>query len=176
MAGREVARGGKFGLQVRNDRSDAFSASRRAQFLRVLAATCNVRIAAEAAGVCSSIAYRRRRRDPEFEAQWQAAIVAAYERLETALMARAMGTEDAGAGLDFGDPEAILPAAKIDAELAFKLLGRHRAAAEGRARPLKRSQHVATEEETNKALLKQLAILRRQIENSDGAILLEPKP
>jgi hypothetical protein len=40
---------------------------------------------------------------------------------------------------------------------------------------MKRGRHIATEEETNKALMKQLAILRRQIERSGGAILLEDK-
>lgn len=178
MAEQEVKAGGNGRLmQVRAERRDGFTRKRRERFLRVLAATCNVRIAARAAGMAVTTVYHRRRRDPEFEGQWRTAIQSAYERLEAALLARALGTGSAaGAICDFGDPEEILPDAEIDTELALKLLARHRATVEGRDRPMRPGRHVATEEETNQALLKQLAVLRRQIEKSGGALLIEDKP
>ena len=164
-------------LQVKAERRDGFTKARRLRFLEALAATCNVRLSARITGINVTSVYARRRRDPEFEGQWRAAILAAYERLETALMARALGTDaPVAADCDFGDPEDILAEAKIDAELAFKLLNRHRATAEGRGRPIRPGRHIATEEETNAALLKQLAVLRRRIEKSGGAILVAPEP
>ena len=175
MGERVVKAGGNGRLvQVRAERRDGFTRVRRERFLRALAATCNVRVAAKACGIGVTSIYARRRADPEFAALWQAAIEAAYERLETALLARAMGTGGAGAvPSDFGDPDDILPEAEIDAELALKLLNRHRATAEGRDAQMRPGRHIATEEETNAALLKQLAVLRRQIEKGGGAAAIE---
>lgn len=175
MAETEVITGGSHLVQRRAVRSDAFGKARRVRFLQVLAATSNVKAAAAAAGVGTATVYRVRQSDPAFAGNWREAMAAAYERLEAALLARALGTEDIDAAIDFGDPKAIFPATQIDADLALRLLGRHRATAEGRDRPVKRGRHIATEEETNKALLKQLAILRRQIERTGGAILQEDK-
>lgn len=175
MREERVKAGGNGLVQVRAERRNGFTRARRKRFLAVLAATCNVRIAVDAVGIAATTAYYWRRDDPEFAAQWRVAVTTAYERLETALLARAMGTDGAAAGCDFGDPDAILPEAQIDAELALKLLNRHRATAEGRDRPMRPGRHIATEEETNKALLKQLAVLRRQIEKSGGALLMAPE-
>lgn len=174
MSEQEVRLGGHRLVQVRKARRGGFTKVRRKRFLAILAATCNVRIAVDAVGIAATTAYYWRRDDAAFAAQWRAAIAAGYDRLEAALLARALGTDGGAAGCDFGDPEAIIPEAQIDAELALKLLNRHRATAEGRDRPMRPGRHIATEEETNKALLKQLAVLRRQIEKSGGALLMAP--
>lgn len=162
-------------VQRRNKRNK-FGMKRRATFLTVLAATCNVRLAAERAGVTTTTAYRVRRMEPAFATLWREAIVAGYERLETALLARAMGTDSkAMAGFEFGDPEAVLPEGEIDADLALRLLNRNRAKAEGSSRPARAGRHVATEAETNAALLKKLAVLRRQLAQGGGPILIEAR-
>lgn len=168
-------------LQVRKiRRGKGFTQAKRKRFLTVLAATCNVRLSAQAAGVNNGTIYSWRSADAAFAAQCRAAITAGYERLETALLARALGTDGAAAaaiaGMDLGDPEAILPEGEIDAELAIKLLNRHRATVEGRDRPMRPGRHIATREETDAALLKQLKVLRRQIEKSGGAMLEAPAP
>ena len=73
-------------VQRRAARANGWTKARRAAFLAELAASCNVVRAHEAAGMASSGVYRLRQRDPEFAAQWQAALEIGYERLETALV------------------------------------------------------------------------------------------
>lgn len=60
------------------------------RFLDHLAATCHVQGAAGAAGASTGAFYKRRRNDPEFAAAWRSAVQAGYERLEEALLARAL--------------------------------------------------------------------------------------
>lgn len=172
----EVVRGsGWVPVQMRRKAPHRFDRRRRDQFLKVLAATCNVGFAVRAANVSYSTAYKTRRTDPAFAAEWQVAIAAGYERLEAALISRALGTDGADLSrLDFSNPEAILPEAGIDTELAMKLLTRHRATAEGRPRVIPR--RAVTAAETNAALTKQLELLRRRIERSGGAMLIEHAP
>lgn len=175
-----LSAGNRRTAQLRRPRRGGFTRDRRETFLNTLAATCNVALAIKAAATCASTVYYMRRRDPEFAALWQEALTIAYERLETALLARAMGTDGVTvADADFGDPEMILPQGEIDAELALKLLARHRATVEGgRARPIRAGRHVATEAETNAALTRKLAILHRQLKQRGAhevAALLEDR-
>jgi hypothetical protein len=63
-------------------------------FLSALEATCNVSAAAAEAGVSASAAYRRRASNAAFRAGWVQTIGTAYQRLELALIERALvGTE-----------------------------------------------------------------------------------
>lgn len=164
-------------VQVRRRRRDFFRESKRGVFLTVLAATCNVRLAAAAAKVGTPTVYRARQRDPEFAALWREAMILGYERLETALLARALGTDaPPAADFDFGDPDAILPEGEIDSDLALRLLAHNRAAGQGRSRTTR--GHVATEAETNAALIRKLMVLQRQLAQRDAqtkAGLLEDK-
>lgn len=149
-------------VQVKRVRKDGWTKARRARFLDRLALTCNVRLAAQAAGKPAASAYVLRRRDAGFAELWRDALEAGYERLETELLARALGNVNA---IEPGESD-VEDEGEIDTELALKLIGRHRAEARGTGRPTSRarSRHVATEEETNAALLRKLAILRRQME------------
>ena len=61
----------------------AFTARRRAAFLRALEEAGNVTLAAEAAGVPKGRVYHARRRDAAFGAAWDAALTAAQARLAT---------------------------------------------------------------------------------------------
>lgn len=54
----------------------------RSQFLDRLAQTSNVSAAARAAKIDASRAYKTRREDPAFRAQWFAALLEGYEHLE----------------------------------------------------------------------------------------------
>lgn len=63
-------------------------------FLSTLADTCNVTAAAEAAGVSTGGAYKRRKAVAAFRAGWADALSAAYQQLEMVLLERALnGTE-----------------------------------------------------------------------------------
>ena len=64
------------------------------KFLTVLADTCNVSEACRRSGVPMTVAYRRRKMDAAFRAQWLEAIAIGYHRLEGVLLQRAFdGTE-----------------------------------------------------------------------------------
>ena len=77
-------------IQVRAPRFDGWTKARRAQFLRVLGTTCNVRAAAADVGMGFGTAYALRLRDPAFAAAWAAALADGYDRLEEVLLAAAI--------------------------------------------------------------------------------------
>lgn len=131
--------------------------TRECAFLDHLAATCNVTAACKAASISVCVAYGRRRRDPVFAGAWRAALLTGYDVLEAKLLARAgAATDHALRGLDDDN---------FDAELALRLLTHHgsrmRAQATGTAKPQNRVKR-ATPEETDAAILKQLAALDRR--------------
>lgn len=113
--------------RVRAVSKTGFARAKRAAFLDHLAATCSVAAASRAVKVSPQAAYALRRRDPLFAVQWSAALDSAYERLEAALLARALGTEDeedharSGVAMSGGSPGT---AKAFDPDLALKLLGR----------------------------------------------------
>lgn len=76
--------------QVQRAKSNAFTREKQKTFLAMLAATANVRVSREAAGVSDATIYRARQRSAEFRAEWLAALDEAYERLELMLLDRAM--------------------------------------------------------------------------------------
>ncbi|HTN14217.1 MAG TPA: hypothetical protein VL094_05370 [Sphingomonadaceae bacterium] len=84
----------------------------RSLFLESLAETSNVSAAARVAGIDPSRAYKVRRAEPDFRAQWSAALLEGYEHLEMETLHRLrMGT-----GKD--DP-------KFDTANALRLLALH---------------------------------------------------
>lgn len=86
-AGRVVrqARAGGKAQVIRTDGKRWSQAAERA-FLEELAATANVRAAAEAAGFSTTAIYRRRMRWPGFAAAWQACLEQGYARIEMQLL------------------------------------------------------------------------------------------
>ena len=95
-------------------------------FLSVLAETCNVTRAVEAAGVSVSGAYARRQRNAAFRASWRDAIAAAYQRLELILLDRAFnGTEKIVTRKD-GSEDRMR---EYSGQLGLQLLKMHRATA-----------------------------------------------
>ena len=71
-----------------------WSKEKAAKFLSVLGTTCNVSEACRRSGVRMTVAYRRRKMDAGFRADWIETLAGAYSRLELVLLDRAFnGTE-----------------------------------------------------------------------------------
>ncbi|WP_448662354.1 hypothetical protein ACG3SL_17045 [Sphingomonas sp. CJ20] len=149
------------------------------RFLDTLAATCNVRMSADASGMCVQGAYGLRRRDPEFARLWREALTIGYQRLEEALLEHALGSVSPDAialepvqlphtpqgsaepiGVSAGQRALVRTPGTADYALALQLLNRHRATVEGSGKPA--HPRRATEDETNAALMKKLDTLARQ--------------
>jgi hypothetical protein len=80
--------------QMRKSSQDGWTKAKEAEFLGALEETCNVTAAAAVARVSVSAAYRRRKSHAAFRIGWHEAIGLAYQRLELALIERALvGTE-----------------------------------------------------------------------------------
>jgi hypothetical protein len=145
------------------------------RFLEHLAATCNVKASARAAGASVYPFYGLRQRDAAFAAAWKEALAAAYDRLEEALVAKALA-EVEPMEFDMGAVETVLVdevpgeeegstakrghrtpgsgiggrVALVDVQLALALLNR-RQAAERSGRP-RHGLRRATAEEVEKAI------------------------
>ena len=79
---------------MRRPRRNEWTRAKERTFFTALAETCNVKLAAEIAGMSVAGAYWRRKRDAAFRAGWAEAIGAAYQRLELVMLDRALnGTE-----------------------------------------------------------------------------------
>ena len=94
MARMDVVVVGGDSPKMRKRRPREWTTKKEKAFFSALAETCNVRLAAEAAAISPSSAYRRRRSHAAFRAGWAEALGAAYQRLELVLLERALnGTE-----------------------------------------------------------------------------------
>ena len=146
-------------LQRKRTKANGWTKARRTAFLCELAMSCNVRRAHAAAEMASGSAYRLRRRDPLFAKQWQEALELGYERLELALVRRALEAVDELV-LDEG-PE---PVEKMSVAQAITLLRQHRASVERGSATGRRSQQreVATQEETDAVLIRRIGMVLRQ--------------
>ncbi len=153
-------------LQDKKVKKNGFNKARREAFLRELATTCNVSRAIAASGKAGSSVYRARQRNPEFAAQWQAALEVGYARLEAALVRRALEVVDGFAVIE--DEE---PVEKMTVAQAIDVMDKHRrSVASGSAKSVRpQARQVATAEETDRAILKRIAILKRQREATSGS-------
>jgi hypothetical protein len=142
-------------------RKDGWTGAKRRIFLDTLAATLSARRAARAAGMSYSAAFALKRRDPEFASLWRQAVIDGYSTLETMVMERSAlgGAPDP----EDGDPEEPPDPARMDPDLAMKLLQLKQREILGAPHkgspPLKR----ATPAETDAAILRKLAALRRRL-------------
>lgn len=148
MAG-EVGRKARVGM----------TAQRKARFLEVLAETCCVARAAEAAGFAPARFYGLRLKDAAFAAQWQEAIAIGYAQVEERLILDAMGR----AANDNGDADAARDGRmdKYEREQALNLLKWHRAEAIGKPRGGGLRGRLALQDETDAAILTRLAAVRK---------------
>lgn len=119
-------------------------ALKKKAFLAHLAATCNVSESARAAGAGVSYFYTVRRIDVAFGEAWKAAVMAGYDRLEEALLARSIARlrEEGDAADGPAEPPVVTielvdgrlrspPGADADAEAAAVLSGKMPGAAAG---------------------------------------------
>jgi hypothetical protein len=95
-------------------------------FLSVLAETCNVSRACEAAGVGVTSVYRRKKANAAFRASWLAALSIAYQQLELALLERAFNGTEKPVNVRGGEPRTMR---EYSNQLGVALLKMHRDAA-----------------------------------------------
>ena len=159
-----IANGQNGRLLRRAVRKDGWTKARRRTFLEVLAATCNVRRAVEAAGQTSYGAYALRRRDGAFALLWNEALEQGYLRLEDELLLRALGRSSAPENPDaeLGDPppEQVGP---FDPDLAIRILKMRAPRGAGRGRA---AQRGATQDEVDAELMKRLDALAARLGNT----------
>ena len=80
--------------QMRIASAKSWNKEKEMAFLSVLAETCNVTRACEAAGLGVTSVYRRKKENAGFRAAWLGAISIAYQQLELVMLERAFnGTE-----------------------------------------------------------------------------------
>lgn len=89
MARKLVVVGGKK-PQLRKASERSWTKGKAEKFLSALADTCNVTEACRQCATSSSTVYRRRQSDAAFRAGWIEAVGSAYQRLELALLDRAL--------------------------------------------------------------------------------------
>ena len=100
-----------------------WSKEKAAAFLQALADTCNVSEACRRSGVPMTVAYRRRKMDAKFRAEWVDMIAIGYARLEGVLLQRAFdGTQKIVTKRD-GSEERML---EYPNQLGLQLLKMHR--------------------------------------------------
>ncbi len=147
-----IVPGNRQRLQLARVKKGGWTKARRRAFLEALAQCCNIGMACDAVTVTSSVVYRLRARDEQFAAEWEAALRIGYERLEQALLRRALEVVD---GFDVADGPAELPAMTI--EQAMRFLERHgRSVREGRLSTRRSATRMPTVAETDALILKRL--------------------
>jgi hypothetical protein len=113
--------------QLRKRAKRDWSKAKARKFLTVLGETCNVSEACRRSKVPMTVAYRRRKMDASFRAEWADAIADAYRRLELVLLERAFnGTERVVTRRD-GSEERMR---EYPNHIALRLLQMHRETAE----------------------------------------------
>ena len=146
--------------KVRKPRRNEWTRAKERTFFTALAETCNVKLAAEIAGMSVAGAYWRRKRDAAFRAGWAEAIGAAYQRLELVMLDRALnGTEKVVVRKD-GSEERMR---EYPNQIAMHLLKMHRDSA---------MQAIEEPDEADVAdvrarLVEKLERLRRRFEAED---------
>jgi hypothetical protein len=124
-AGTILRASGKDGPQIVASAGARWTDAARRRFLDFLAASCNVTRACAESGFSKAAVYRRRRLDPAFAADWEAALAQGYARLEMALVRAAA---DRAEGYQ-PDPEA--PFAAMTVREALEVLKLYRAVVKG---------------------------------------------
>lgn len=143
--------------KARKPRENEWTKAKEQAFLMTLSETCNVTLAAEAAGMSTSSAYARRKKVAAFRAGWAEAIAAAYQRLELVMLDRALnGTEKIVVRRD-GSEERLR---EYPNQIALHLLKMHRETAS----EIINEPDETEAEEVRARLLEKLRRLRKRIQ------------
>jgi hypothetical protein len=162
-------------VQRQKIHASGWTKARRQIFLDTLAATCNVRRSVAAVGMTARGAYLLRRRDPGFDALWKDAMAIGYQRLEEALLQRALESiNDIEINADDAANAVIVPGSgfskgpltSAEVQLILSLVNRHRATVEGRGKP-GNSRRYATPEEVDARLTAKLDSLAKRLKASE---------
>jgi hypothetical protein len=151
---------GKTGVQIRRRRKDSWTKRKRKIFLDHLRATSNVRASARAAGMTEGSAHKLRARDPEFAAQWDAALREADVRLTGKLIVLVETGGKPVPEREDGEP-AEAPLEDFNADLALKVLALNRQSQNGKRRGGPRPKS-ASPEELLEAGVKLLGMMKRR--------------
>ena len=127
-----------------------------ARFLGVLAATANVKLACEAAGLSVASAYVRRNKWPGFDTRWRAALENGYVRLEFGLIENACNTFEPREGF-----EPDLPMPPMTPGDAIQLLRLHQFSVRRTGKPLRRFENLPSIEAVQAEIAKKVAVVRR---------------
>lgn len=158
-ADRLVLRGGGSPKMKKAGKRD-WSKAKEEVYVNTLAETCNFTRAAEAAGVSTSSAWKRRKTNAAFRASCREAIAAGYQRLELALLDRALNGSEKIVIRKDGSEERVR---EYPNAVALTLLRHHReTAAEAMEEPA-----VTDIEEVRERLFNKLQRLRTRIEVKD---------
>lgn len=122
-------------LQVRLARADAVTRADEQRFLLALSATANVKLAAAAAGASAAAFNKRRRANPAFAREMQAALEQGYQRLEAALLESWSPASGDDAEWRDNEPPALPP---MTCTQAIQLMAMHRKRVMWRAADLNR--------------------------------------
>jgi hypothetical protein len=138
-----------------------WSKAKARTFLEALADTCNVSEACRRTGVPMTVAYRRRKMDASFRAEWAEMIAVGYQRLEAMLLKRAFdGTEKVIRRRD-GSEERVR---EYPDHIALKLLQMHRETAlEADSEP-----PVEDVDEIRKRIVQKLQRMKKRDEEEDA--------
>ncbi len=124
-----VRAGGRRGPQVRRARAGDLTGEGVRAFLAHLAATANVTLSAQAAGVTKVAIYNRARRSPVFEQEMREALRQGFDRVELALLEsanRSLAPDGADLTDWLRDSTAIEPLARMSVDQALLVLLAHR--------------------------------------------------
>jgi hypothetical protein len=110
-------------VQLRRAKSGRMTKAAEQAFLAALSATCNVRLAAVAAGFTHSAFYQRAKRDPGFRREWRLARAEGHQRLELALLEGFQPESHEDDAWRHNDPPPIPP---MTPQMAIQLLAMHR--------------------------------------------------
>lgn len=91
--------------QMRRWRKKIWTVKRKAEFLDVLKATCNVQEACRAVDMSKCGVYALRRRDAGFAAAWKEAVEQGYSELEMLLLRQSIHGVETTETLDDGQPD-----------------------------------------------------------------------
>jgi hypothetical protein len=109
--------------QLRRKAKRDWSKAKAAKFLSVLGETCNVSEACRRSGVPMTVAYRRRKMDARFRAEWSEQILIGYQRLEAVLLDRAFNGSEKVITRRDGSEERVR---EYPNHIALQLLKMHR--------------------------------------------------
>ncbi|HEX8484392.1 hypothetical protein [Sphingomonas sp.] len=174
--------GGEY--QIRTNKHGHLQVSRAARgrltrageraFLKALASTANIRLAAQSIGFAVSALYERRYRSNAFDEEVRAALAIGYETVEFALLACARQSLGAPEDVLDGGAETweggtgVNPLIRTTPFEAMILLGLHRRTVKESAHGCHRTLPTATREETNAAVMKELERLERRRRRDAG--------